>query len=192
MLTWQNVLFFPPPAPFLLLSIVLPRQSGTVCLAMSSVNVVFVAGVACSLLWGKDIIGSMPGSHLVVLPSGETANSYYHKAILSAKRYNFIFFFIKWNLPFQLGWLKQWYYAALSYNGDDSGKIVALISSIPPVKSLVLHFYIWGQSTIDTVLIITSLLIVNTNFVMYTWVKKSWGYYLSTNLIVIRIYIYIL
>lgn len=73
-LIWQNVLFF-SLHPLLLLSVVLPRQSGTVCLAMfSSVDIVCVADAACSLLWGEDIIWSMPGSHLVVLPSGETAN----------------------------------------------------------------------------------------------------------------------
>lgn len=56
------------------------------------VDVVFVADVACSLLWEEDIIGSMPGSHLVVLPSGETASrTFITKAILSGKRYNFIF-----------------------------------------------------------------------------------------------------
>lgn len=47
------------------------------------VDVVFVADVACFLLWGKDMIRSMLGSHLVVLPSGESAN----KAIITKLSY---------------------------------------------------------------------------------------------------------
>ena len=39
-----------------------------------SVEMVCVANAACSLLWGENIIWSMPGSHQVVLPSGETAS----------------------------------------------------------------------------------------------------------------------
>lgn len=78
--------FLPFLHSFLLLSVVLPRQSGTVCLATfssSSMEMVYIANAACSLLWGKDIIWSMLGSHLVVLPSGETTS----KAILATKVY---------------------------------------------------------------------------------------------------------
>lgn len=54
------------------------------------VDVVFVADVACSLLWGKDTIGSMPGSHLVSYQVEKLLADFYYEAVLSAKKYSFV------------------------------------------------------------------------------------------------------
>lgn len=153
-LIWQKCSLF-SLHPLLLLYIVLPRQSGTVCLAMSFlVDVVFVADVACSLLWGKDTIGSMPGSHRVVLPSGETTSRLLLQSYLNQQK-DIVLYFKKANkmkfaIPNWASW-RQWCYAVLSYNCYDSGKIEALTSVYFTCKvSLILLYsgseYHWHSS----------------------------------------------
>jgi hypothetical protein len=124
-------------------------------LAMSSsVDMVFVADAACSLLWGKDIIWSMLGHIWLSYQVEKLLTEPVSQSCLSRKGYKYTLKKNKQKTPS---------YKVIRFRGNWD----YITNPFHLQKAPVSYFYIISR-TISTVFIYTSLLTVNTNFVMCT------------------------